>query len=450
MRASDCIEDQIAQNFLNCIDFVPEGDVLCALPNFFEVFKSILSSGKFSRAMFECCASHPRADVRESIAINPHCPPDLIGSLAADDDPKVRAAVALRPDCPEEILNRIANDSDGVVADSVLNNPKCPTRVFIDKNFDGSDSLLSNFPELEALVPTYEGIPYGLLYCYARSTYPEIRSGVAMNSKTPKILLLKFLDDPSDCVRSALARNPNCPPEAIRRLAEEAWHVFKDKLAQNPSCPSDVLEAHANDGDDFVRLMIASNPNCTRRALKILARDKSDAVRKAVAGNPNCPENVLVSLSRDADYLVRCYSLSNPNFPIKVLHGLAGEKHPNNGYYARRRLLEQKLSEYIPPRTLRLVDHRRNFMLFSFFFFFPKVQSLVSDPLSLDLLIIEEARRGAALALASNAETSNEVLDQILDLGYRSLPFLQLIARHPNASDSLRARVAESFLLLDS
>ena len=73
-------------------------------------------------ALAQYADEHDHNDVRQTIAKQPECPPDLLVEMAADEhDDKLRQFVAEHPKCPPNLLIELMQDNWGNVAQSARN-----------------------------------------------------------------------------------------------------------------------------------------------------------------------------------------------------------------------------------------------------------------------------------------------------------------------------------------
>lgn len=80
-------------------------------------------------------AQSPDPRIRESAALNHHCPADVLTRLAEDDEPSVRTCVARQPAAPPELLARLAAD------------PAPQVRTWVAANPSVSEELLDSLAE---------------------------------------------------------------------------------------------------------------------------------------------------------------------------------------------------------------------------------------------------------------------------------------------------------------
>ncbi|WP_018158003.1 hypothetical protein [Demetria terragena] len=80
-----------------------------------------VTEGKLRRIRALARSDDPR--IRESAALNAHCPPDVLAELAQDAQIGVRGCVARTPGAPGEVLAELANDPIPQVRAWVASNP---------------------------------------------------------------------------------------------------------------------------------------------------------------------------------------------------------------------------------------------------------------------------------------------------------------------------------------
>ena len=87
-------------------------------------------------------ANDDRNYVKNAIASNKICPPDILRSLSKEDDIEIRKSVAIHQNCPEDALKRLYRDYQAVRLLVVLN-PKCPNDILYKAVGDQDDMIRS-------------------------------------------------------------------------------------------------------------------------------------------------------------------------------------------------------------------------------------------------------------------------------------------------------------------
>jgi len=212
--------------------------------------------------------------LRLAVAGDPSVPPQLLVTLAEDDDEHVRRSVAWNATTPSETLARLADDQD-----------------------------------------------------------MEIRRGVGLNAGTPTDVLCRLTADTEPRVIICVARNPATLPDIIARLSAHHDANVRQSVAQNPATPPDILasltgelgsevparsESHARDVVEpdllarlagsrlgYQRIQAAMSPVASSGMLARLAADLNGTVRWWVARHGATPPQTLALLARDPDEGVR-------------------------------------------------------------------------------------------------------------------------------------------------
>lgn len=132
--------------------------------------------------------------VREAIAQNPHCPPDLLTELASDPSALVRRYVAEHAVTPIELFAQLAQD-------------------------------------------------------YAEG----VRCGVAKNPRAPENLLILLSQDFNRVVRQTVAQQPHAPEAALTALANDFTPYIQRLVAENPHTPLSLVQQLAQNPNALVR-----------------------------------------------------------------------------------------------------------------------------------------------------------------------------------------------------
>jgi len=85
------------------------------------------TEGKLRRLRALARSTDP--SIRQSAALNQHCPVDVLELLAADDDPGVRQCVARQPLAPDSLLRELARDPVRDVRGWVAANPSATSEL---------------------------------------------------------------------------------------------------------------------------------------------------------------------------------------------------------------------------------------------------------------------------------------------------------------------------------
>ena len=270
-------------------------------------------------------------------AKNPNTSPELLESLATDEDFFVRADVATNPNTSLRVLKSLARDEEALVRSCVASAPKTTIEIleFLAKdetsfvrshvaensltNLDMLGRLVQDEDEdVRAAVASNPTINVKLLELLAKDDDYRVRRKTAGNSNV-NLEILEFLTkDESEDVRREVANNPNANDEILGLLVEDEAEYVRVQIAENPKTSLESLEILSRDEEDYVRARAASNSTITTELLEILANDEEDSVRRSVARNPNTSLDTLEFLADDEEESVReCVAL-NPMINSQV------------------------------------------------------------------------------------------------------------------------------------
>ena len=65
-------------------------------------------------------------DIKESMALNPNTPSEILALLAKEEDWSVRYYVAKHPNISPETLTLLAKDDDSYISEAAFKNPNLP------------------------------------------------------------------------------------------------------------------------------------------------------------------------------------------------------------------------------------------------------------------------------------------------------------------------------------
>ena len=270
-------------------------------------------------------------------AQNPNTSPEILESLATDEDFFVRADVATNPNTSLRVLKSLARDEEALVRSCVAGAPKTTIEIleFLAKDETSfvrshvAENSLTNLDmlgrlaqdedeDVRAAVASNSTINVKLLELLAKDDDYRVRRKTAGNTNV-SIEILEFLTkDESEDVRREVANNPNANDEILGLLVEDEAEYVRVQIAENPKTSLESLEILSRDEEDYVRARAASNSRITTELLEILADDEEDSVRRSVARNPNTSIDTLEFLADDEEESVReCVAL-NPKINSQV------------------------------------------------------------------------------------------------------------------------------------
>ena len=198
---------------------------------------------------------------------------DLLQRLADDSETVVRQAVAANPACPPELCEQLADDPDMI--NELLHNPATPASVL---------ETVAAVKDHREYAASHPNCPPALLDQLASDRDEHVRCATARHRSCPPETISQLLHDPAETVRANAASNERCPPERVRHTAGHPSATVRAAAAKNPSCPPDVLQKLASDHETSVRRAVTANPNATASLLAAAAFRCSDATEGAGRG----------------------------------------------------------------------------------------------------------------------------------------------------------------------
>lgn len=98
-----------------------------------------VTAGKLRRLRLLAQDENPR--IRESAALNRHCPPETLAELSRDPQPGVRGCVARQPAAATEVLEALARDPEAQVRAWVAANPSAGPALLTVLADDADDEV---------------------------------------------------------------------------------------------------------------------------------------------------------------------------------------------------------------------------------------------------------------------------------------------------------------------
>ncbi|GHF91828.1 hypothetical protein GCM10018790_81190 [Kitasatospora xanthocidica] len=186
------------------------------------------------REMLEQLVDDPEPQVRESLAQNPHTPPDLRARLVGDHEPAVRAALAKHWTQAPEAVRRI-----------LLTDPEAQVRTAACSIY---------FAHLPHPVPPPDLVP-------ALLADPVTRAGAVMHAVLDADTLRRLAEDPDSDVRAELARHPDLPPSVREVLAVDPALSVRVKVFARPDTPEHVRARIHASVQELSRAMADPDPD---------------------------------------------------------------------------------------------------------------------------------------------------------------------------------------------
>ncbi|MGW7069224.1 PE-PGRS family protein [Streptomyces sp. NPDC054855] len=178
-------------------------------------------------------STHPL--VRRSVARARHLPPDVVATLAADEDRVVRLFLAEScDDAPADMLLGVWQWWTGSLS--------TPDRPRGHPNFPRGDLLRhaddANPRMRQLALDDSESTPE-LMERFSRDPSEEVRRRAATDPRLTVASAIRLLDDPEDSIRHAAARHPGLPARVLVRLLGDK-DTAQD-AATHPALPVDVM-----------------------------------------------------------------------------------------------------------------------------------------------------------------------------------------------------------------
>ncbi|WP_245234440.1 PE-PGRS family protein [Streptomyces flavochromogenes] len=178
-------------------------------------------------------SSHPL--VRRSVARARRLPPDVVESLARDEDRVVQLFLAEScDDAPAEMLLRVWQWWNGSLSapDRPHGHPNFPRRDLVRHADDPN-------PRMRQLALDDPESTVELVERFSRDSNEEVRLRAAIDARLTPASAVRLLDDPYDRVRGAATRHPRLPARTLVPLLHNKDSAYA--AAQNPGLPEPVI-----------------------------------------------------------------------------------------------------------------------------------------------------------------------------------------------------------------
>ncbi|MFJ2932985.1 PE-PGRS family protein [Streptomyces sp. NPDC087219] len=178
-------------------------------------------------------SSHPL--VRRSVARARRLPPDVVESLARDEDRVVQLFLAEScDDAPAEMLLRVWQWWNGSLStpDRPHGHPNFPRRDLV-RHADDPD------PRMRQLALDDPESTVELVERFSRDSHEEVRLRAATDARLTPASAVRLLDDPYERVRRAAAKHPRLPARTLIPLLRNSDTAYA--AAQNPGLPEPVI-----------------------------------------------------------------------------------------------------------------------------------------------------------------------------------------------------------------
>ena len=247
--------------------------------------------------------------------------PDILKTLAEDDNANVRISVAKNEKTPPEVFQVLATDPEIMVILEVAKNPRTPIEVL--KNL--LKIYINNRETINTILYENPAVTLELYMIALESPHVYVLRDISKNPNTPPEVLKILETNKDELVHFHVAGNPNTPSDALRNLAKDKDEIILNSVANNPNTPPDVLKILATNENDHICMLVAKNPNTPPDVLKILLTHKDANIRKEIASSKNQKLfseieedkeglNVLNALIKDRSEVVRATLASNHLF----------------------------------------------------------------------------------------------------------------------------------------
>ncbi|MBP2579982.1 hypothetical protein J3A78_000460 [Streptomyces sp. PvR006] len=178
-------------------------------------------------------SSHPL--VRRSVARAERLPPDVVASLAHDEDRVVQLFLAEScDDAPAEMLLRVWQWWTGSLSapGRPRSHPNFPRRGLLRHADDPN-------PRIRQLALDDPESTVELVERFSRDSDEEVRSRAAADARLTPASAVRLLDDPYEQVQGAAARHPRLPARTLVRLLRTKDTAYA--AARNPGLPEPVI-----------------------------------------------------------------------------------------------------------------------------------------------------------------------------------------------------------------
>lgn len=295
--------------------------------------------------------------VREVIASNPACPPDILRELLSQGSPALDRAIARNPSTARDLILELARRPDE------------NTRAFVATRADLSPELVEslNADHSKAVKVALAASPSvtdpDRIIAWCNEKLAPIRAAAAARSGAlPDSARPKLRADKSAEVRGAFASRPDLTADEQLNLAVDPSEKVRAILAANHQLLPETAVVLLRDGSQEVTIALAGNPSVdaawlpllldgisggvvaelTARGRQLLAKDPSPVdlgtvVALAASTPPKsaafaiaithaaCPEAILRKRVKTGGWLDRALIASNPATPNDLRAELRGD-----------------------------------------------------------------------------------------------------------------------------
>ena len=284
---------------------------------------------------------------------------------------------------------------------------------------------------------------------------PEVKTQVAKNTSTTPDVIDRLANDPDIKVRRGAAENSSAAIDTLIRLRGDgkesvrilASITMQDFAAEETRSPED-LAGLADSKDGKVLLTLARNRSTPADTLDFIASTMTDsaypdqgvAARRAVAENESAPVKSLIKLADDESIFVKNTALRHisdfvysPHTSNEIMTELANSNNPEISLRVAR-------SKFATPEMLTHLASDKE----------ESVRDAVLDNASTPgevkakLLQMQQELAEHKAAAVKDPSTSPEELRKIAAGDWKTNPYLDDIARHPNAPPDILLYLSDS------
>lgn len=265
--------------------------------------------------------------------------PEILRTLALEDDVFICMPVASNPATPEDVLVELVKSDAPLIRHIVGSERKLPTHIF-DEIIEGKNKdirpdqiagnehlskpqfakLARNDDDIVRLKIAANGATPGEVLDYlSNDVFPRIVQAVARNLNTPILTLRKLLYSKEVVVRMLIMENPNFPPEYLATLAKDREDVVRSKVASASTVSANILRNLSRDHNAQVAVNALRNSKFPADGLPEAAGSSEPVIREAVVAAGSITPELVASLANDEDIKVRLAVACSPKTPVDTL-----------------------------------------------------------------------------------------------------------------------------------
>jgi hypothetical protein len=243
-----------------------------------------------------------REGILVSLISNPNAPQPLLEKVATTSGRYLRAKIAQHPNLSPQFLAELATDEESRVLLAVAEHPNTPLEIV--ENFIREPNVIDPYNSQR------NSINLGILFSQADGARQpgenrQLRSAAFRNPSLPKTLLDQLAGEIKLERENPFISHPNASEELLTKQIEAATDEWtKQQIAKNLATPGYLLETILESSPDDATLMaIAKHPSAFESTLVKLSEIKINGGKckyaAALSQNPRLPSQIRENLLRN-------------------------------------------------------------------------------------------------------------------------------------------------------